>query len=115
MKPDNMEIPVYDLTIKAGEDFSFSFYLYDESGALQDLTGKTFRSQLRAFAEDTTAFDFVCQHNNQGGIVTLVMPHTKTQAIRFQKGVYDVFQINGDGTRNCKLCGNVTIKPAVTR
>ena len=110
-----MEIPAYDITIKSGGDFSFSFYLYDESGALEDLTGKTLRAQLRSFAEDSKAFDFVCQHNNQGGLVTLVMPHQITGQIRFRSGVYDVFQYNADGTQDCRLSGNVTIIPAVTR
>lgn len=111
----NMDEPIYDLTIKGGEDFSFTFYLHEESGALQDLSGKTFQAQLRQFAEDSKAVDFLCQHNNQGGCVILTMDHDKTTGLRFKSGVYDVIQINPDGTKECKLSGNVTIKPAVTR
>lgn len=111
----NMETPVCDLTIKGGEDFSFSFFLKEEDGTLQDLTGKTYESQLRSFAEDSKAIDFNCSHNNQGGCVTISMPHQKTTGIRFESGVYDIIQINQDGTRECKLSGKVKIKPAVTR
>lgn len=108
-------IPTYDLEIKCGEDFSFSFYLKDENGTLQDLTGKTFYAQLREFAESSKAIDFTCQHNNAGGTVTIALPHAKTSQIRFLNGVYDVIQIDGDDTRVMKLCGSVTIIPAVTR
>lgn len=107
--------PTYDLTIKQGMDFSFSFTLKDENGDPRDLTGILFRAQLREFAEAAAAIDFVCQHNNQGGLVTLTMPHAKTAAIRFQKGVYDVVQYNTDGTKDPVLSGSVMIKPSVTR
>ena len=110
-----METPIYDLTIKGGEDFSFTFYLEEEDKTLQDLTGKTFLAQLRPFAEDSKAIDFACTHNNQGGTVTITLSHQKTTAIRFESGVYDIIQVNQDGTRECKLSGKVTIKPAVTR
>lgn len=104
--------PIYDMTIKAGEDFSFAFYLHNEDGTDQDLTGKSYRAQLREFAESPIAYDFVCSHNNQGGRVDLTIPHEMTAALRFKKGVYDVLE---NGTNECKLCGSVEIIPAVTR
>ena len=109
------QIPTYDITIKGGEDFSFTVRLKEEDGSLQNLTGKSFRSQLREFSESGSAIDFVCTHNNQGGEITITLNHNKTAAIRFRSGVYDIIQINGDGTKECILYGVATIIPAVTR
>ena len=69
------ERPEYDIVIKAGEDFSFSFFLHDESGALEDLTGTTIRAQLRDSTEDEKALDFTCSHNGAGGNIILSMSH----------------------------------------
>lgn len=110
-----MNEPAYDLNMKAGEDFSFTFILHDEAGDPQDLSGCSFLAQLRKEPEAPEAYDFVCSHNNQGGHVTLTMPHAKTIRIRFLTGVYDVIRIWPDGSRSCAMRGNVQIEPAVTR
>lgn len=109
------DVPAFDILIKAGEDFSFRFNLYNEDKTPADLTGNSFRSQLRSFAQDSKAIDFSCTHNNQGGEVILSMTRRVTMSIRFQSGVYDVIRIHPDGLRECVLSGNVTIIPAVTR
>ena len=110
-----MDEPNYDLEIKCGSDFSFTFQLKNENGDPKDLTGITFRAQLREFAEAASAIDFVCSHNNQGGYVVLSMPHNVTSTIRFKQGVYDVVQYNTDDTRDPVLGGSVRILPSVTR
>ena len=109
------DIPIYDITIKAGEDFSWDFRLYNEDKTPSDLTGNTIRAQLRHFAEDSHAINFSCSHNNQGGQVTLILSHRATTSIRFESGVYDVIREYPGGFKECVLCGNVKIIPAVTR
>lgn len=105
------EYPEYDITIKSGAEFVFTFRVKTEDGEPEDLTGKTVRAQLRATAHGYEAFDFTCTHSGAGGTVTISMSHDQTSRIMFMHGVYDVFVDEKD----CVMGGKAEIIPAVTR
>ena len=104
-----------DLIIYRGADFGISFTVKDETGTILDLTGCTVTSQLRKSAMDPNHIDFICTHNNSGGLVLMNMPWSRTAGINFTHGVFDVIITDEDGIREPALSGNVEIRMNVTK
>lgn len=111
-----MIINQVNITIEAGADFNdLSFTILDEDENVIDLTGATVRSHLREFPESNEYLPFTCEHNGEGGKVTLYMSAEDTAKIGYTKGVYDVFiQYANDAVEKI-LQGDVYVIPAVTR
>lgn len=117
----------YDFTIEQGATFTKTLTIKDSSAALVDLTGQTFRGQIRKVAGGVDLLaTFTCvvsdQITNKGEVVisltatdTSAIPIT-TQAKAVRKldvYAYDVERVTGSNVDRI-LEGEVSISPEVT-
>lgn len=105
----------FDIRIDCGADFSLRYRVQNDEEELTDLTDAVVRSQLRPFAEAADSITFRCSHNGSGGTIVMRLSHEETAAIRFMKGVYDVFIDYPDGNVDKVLQGAAIIIKAVTK
>lgn len=106
----------YDINIEKGTDFSLSFAILDNEGALVDLTGAAVTAQLREYPEGSEAIDFTCSHSGQAGMVTIALAHETTAGIGYAYGRYDVIiEYPNDGPTENVLHGKAFIYSTVTR
>lgn len=105
----------YDITIESGEDFLLTLWTSDDEGNPIDLTGATISAQLREYPEAAEYKQFTIEHNGEGGVILLTMPHEDTADIAYTSGVYDVFVTPSGGTVMKVMMGDATITPSVTK
>ena len=109
----NEETLVYDITIKAGADYSIDFDYTDDDEVSVDVSGWTVESQIREFPEAITYIGFTGTADENG--FHLAMDDQTTSRLHFARGVYDVFITDGNGIRAKLIEGHVTVIPEVTR
>jgi hypothetical protein len=106
-----------DLSIDQGADFSAEIVVEDTTGTVADLTGFTGAGQIRKTYSSSTAVSFgVTVTNAGGGVITVTLTNTQTNAMKAGRYVYDVEitkTSNGEKTRVVE--GQVTINPGVTQ
>jgi hypothetical protein len=106
-----------DLSIDQGADFSAEIVVEDITGTVADLTGFTGAGQIRKTYSSSTAVNFgVTVTNAGGGVITVTLTNTQTNAMKAGRYVYDVEitkTSNGEKTRVVE--GQVTINPGVTQ
>ena len=112
--PSEEKVPVYDITIKAGADYTIDFTYAEDDETPIDLTGWTAEAQLRETDTAPDAVDFSCSVDSAG--VHLELDHDETAALRYAVGCYDVFITDPGGTSRTPLIrGQALIVPGVTR
>ena len=111
-----------NLTLDQGTTFRKSLTIKDDSSAVIDITGYTFRGQARAsYGNATTvlAFDFAVRTQTGGnvGIVDMSLPASATDALVL-KGVtnyvYDVEMVEPGGTVYRLFQGTLAVSPSAT-
>ena len=104
---------VYDITIKAGVDYSIDFDYTDDDEVSVDVSGWTVESQIREFPEAITYIGFTGTADEHG--FHLTMDSSTTSKLHFATGVYDVFITDQLGIRAKLIEGHVKVLPEVTR
>ena len=105
---------ILDIVIDSAADFGLNAVIENPDMDTYDLTDAVVSAQLREFPESRDCFDFVCNHNGEGGRIEISMPWHTTRKIPYTKGVYDVFITFPNNTRLKVLKGKVDIIPNVT-
>ena len=111
-----------EITIDQGADASIEMHLTNTDGSAKDLTNHTLSAKLKknynSSDSDTTSFTTTVS-NATGGIATMSLTNTQTDALKAGRYVYDVelsFQdSDGDSIIERILEGKITITPSVTR
>lgn len=111
-----------EITIDQGADASIEMHLTNTDGSAKDLTNHTLSAKLKknynSSDSDTTSFTTTVS-NATGGIATMSLTNTQTDALKAGRYVYDVelsFQdSDGDTIIERILEGKITITPSVTR
>ena len=113
---------VLNLTMKQGENFARVLTFRDQSNALIDLTGYSFKSQVReAYGKATAVFDFTLvlkdQVTNQGEVdwtcaASITEPLKLTESKVY---VYDVEMASPSGIKTRVIEGKITMSPEVTK
>lgn len=106
----------FNITIEQGATFSKTLTLKDEHGAPIDLTGKTFRSQVRKRPTDVNpaaTFSFTVISAVQG-TVRWQLTATQTAAIVAEPHYYDIEMVDGS-TVTRLMEGTAFINFEVTR
>lgn len=105
-----------NIFIEQGATWTRTLELKDSNEDPINITGKTFRGQIRKKAQDPdilAAFTFNIT-NGSGGIVTATLSATTTAAIPGQNCVYDMEMVDGSTVTRI-LEGVAFISPNVTR
>ena len=111
-----------EFTIDQGSDATIELHLVDKNGAAKNLTGHTLSARLKKNYSDSageaTTFTSVVT-NTTGGIATLSLTNTQTDALKAGRHVYDVELSFQDSSVNNIieriLEGRVQITPSVTK
>jgi hypothetical protein len=116
--------PIFqDLIIYQNATFCFALTLTQASGTV-DLTGATFKAQIRAgqnatsnllMTFDSTADDGSITINIDTATVTLNSTKSANEALDFTKGFYDLLATWADGTTDKLANGAVIVSPGVTQ
>ena len=110
-------------TIDQGSDATIELHLVDKNGTAKNLTGYTVTARLKKNYSDSageaTAFTSVVT-NTTGGIATLSLSNTQTDALKAGRHVYDVELSNIDSSSGNTIIerileGRVQITPSVTK
>jgi hypothetical protein len=103
-----------DLALYAGDDYALALSFTDPTGAAIDLSGRTYRAQIRAslVAESPPASFTIGL--TQLGVVTLTLARAVT-AVLPRSGVWDLEETGVDGKVATVLAGTVAVTRDVTR
>ena len=104
-----------NLTVDQGSDFSSVVTVSNSDGALVDLTGYTYRGQIRKTYSSSTAVDFTVTANTPpNGELTSTLTAAQTGAMKAGRFVYDVeIELANVVTRVVE--GQLEVTPRVTR
>lgn len=108
----------YDISIVAGVNWEFTFWLLDDNDDAIDLTGYSAQMDIRETLEGD-----VIDHLVSGGEITItaasgkvsaVLSKTATAALGIRKGVWDIILQDGSSNRYRVGKGEVSVSPTVT-
>ena len=110
-----------EFTIDQGSDATIELHLVDKNGTAKNLTGYTVTARLKKNYSDSageaTSFTSVIT-NTTGGIATLSLTNTQTDALKAGRHVYDVELSFQDSSANTIveriLEGRIQVTPQVT-
>jgi hypothetical protein len=111
---------VKNLIIDQGTTYSLTITISDALGNELDLTGHTFRAQLRKSygATSYTAFTTTPDDNPTTGKLTISLTDTQTSSLKSGRYVYDIEMISPleSGSEVTRVLeGIITVTPEVTR
>lgn len=106
-----------DFLIDQGATFSKSLYFTTEDGSPVDLTGYTFRGQLRVDYDDVNPqATFVCSVvDAAAGVLSVSLADTVTAALEPGVLKYDLEMVRPNGTVLRLIQGKATVDPEVTK
>jgi len=111
-----------ELTIDQGSDVTIELHLVDKNDTAKDLTGHTLTAKLKknynSGDSDTTTFTTIIS-NVTGGIASISLTNTQTDALKPGRYVYDAElsfnDSDGDTIIERILEGRIQVTPSVTK
>ena len=105
-----------NFTIDQGTTFSANIDVTDAEGDVLNLTSYTVAGQMRKSYNSTTFTAFSASISNAtGGVVTIGLSATQTNALKAGRYVYDVEITASDATVTRIIEGQIEVTPGVTR
>ena len=105
-----------NLTVDQGSDFSTTVSVVDGTNQALDLTGYTFRGQVRKTYTSTTAVDFTLFSNSPiSGDISLSLSSSQTANMKAGRYHYDIEIVSAGDTVTRVLEGQLEITPRATR
>ena len=112
-----------EFTIDQGADAAFELHLTDTTGAAKNLTNYSVAAKIKknynSDSADTHSFTSIIASPSTGGIVTLSLTNTQTDALKTGRYVYDVELSFVDSDSNTVveriLEGRIQVTPSVTK
>ena len=105
-----------NFTIDQGTTFSANIDVTDAEGDILNLTSYTVAGQMRKSYNSTTFTAFSASISNAtGGVVTIGLSATQTNALKAGRYVYDVEITASDATVTRIIEGQIEVTPGVTR
>jgi len=111
-----------EFTIDQGADVTIELYLVDKNDAVKNLTGHTLAAKMKknynSSDSDTTTFTSLVT-NATGGVASLTLTNSQTNALKPGRYVYDaeLSFIDSSGTTITErvLEGRIQVTPSVTK
>lgn len=112
-----------EFTIDQGSDVSVTLNLVNTDGSKKNLTGYSVAAKMKktynSADSDTTSFTTAITSPPAGGICTLALTNTQTDALKAGRYVYDVEISYVDSSANTViervLEGRIQVTPSVTK
>ena len=109
---------LYNITMQAGEDYRLTLVLKDAAGAVQNITGCSYRAQYRSsYAPAGTVYATYSAIVTAPatGTVSVRLSRAQTGALSGTSGVWDLQQTDSGGAVSYLMKGSATVAPTVTR
>lgn len=105
-----------NLTVDQGSSFESTIDITDSENNPVNLTGYTFRGQIRKTYASTTSVSFTITSSTPiGGSIKLVLSAAQTSGITAGRYLYDVEIISSTNTVTRVIEGQIEVTPRVTR
>ena len=105
-----------NLTVDQGSSFESTIDITDSENNPVNLTGYTFRGQIRKTYASTTSVSFtITSSTPTGGSIKLVLSAEQTSEIKAGRYLYDVEIISSTNTVTRVIEGQIEVTPRVTR
>jgi hypothetical protein len=105
-----------NLTVDQGSSFESTIDITDSENNPVNLTGYTFRGQIRKTYASTTSVSFtIASSTPTGGSINLVLSATQTSGIKAGRYLYDVEIISSTNIVTRVIEGQIEVTPRVTR
>jgi hypothetical protein len=111
-----------NLTVYQGADYRRALEFKDNSAVLMNLTGYTFRGQVKASYQDESAvfsFGFTLRdQTTDTGVVDMILTAADTSAVEISKAtnyIYDIEMVDTDGYVTRVVEGSLKLYPEVTK
>ena len=115
-----MAAGMYRLRLKKGDDYRKDFYLKDSAGAAVDLTGCSFKMQIReSFSSDVlvelSTENGKIESDAENGHIVLVFIPADTSDASWKKAIYDIELKNSTDEIQTIISGTVDLYAEVTK
>ena len=105
----------YNLLIEQGSTFKKIITLKDNAGVVTNLTGATFKSQIKTRAGGTLIIEFTMVGDDLvNGKFSLNLTALQTTALSFNSAVYDIEVVYSNLTVERLIEGNVSLSKEIT-
>jgi hypothetical protein len=105
-----------NLTVDQGSSFESTIDITDSENNPVNLTGYTFRGQIRKTYASTTSVSFtITSSTPTGGSIKLVLSAEQTSGIKAGRYLYDVEIISSTNIVTRVIEGQIEVTPRVTR
>lgn len=108
------DVPIYDIVIHQGEDWSETYVYEDDNGTAQDITGYKAKLQLRDRPGGTLYLELSSENggvliDGPNGEISPTMTSAVSDALKFQTAYHDMFLIDTDSKRHYLFRGKTTV------
>jgi len=109
-----MAVPVVNITIDQGADFSSSFTITNPNNSIYSLSGASAAAKLKKFAESTTSYSFSTTITVATGVIALAMTDTVTSTITPGRYFYDILVTNSSGLKTRVIEGMAMVTAGIS-
>lgn len=111
---------MYRLRLKKGDDYRKEFHLKDSAGEAIDLTGCSFKMQIRESFSSDVLLELSTENEKieldaENGVIALVFIHADTSAANWKKAIYDIELKNSADEIQTIVSGTVDLYDEVTK
>lgn len=105
----------YNFTIEQGADWSRDLFLTTASQGSIDITGRTFKAEIRQYPSGTVATAIACSVvSGTGGQVRMTVTSAASLVVPTAGARYDLFMVTTAGISTRLLAGVVSVNPRIT-
>ena len=105
----------YNFTIEQGADWSRDLFLTTASQGAINITGRTFKAEIRQYPSGTVATAIACSVvSGAGGQVRMSVTSAASLLVPSAGARYDLFMVTTAGISTRLLAGVVSVNPRIT-
>lgn len=105
----------YNITIEQGADWQRDLFLSTATQGAINITGRTFKSQIRQYPSGTVATAINCTVvSAAGGQLRMTVTSAATLLVPTAGAKYDLFMVTSAGTSTRLLDGSVAVTQRIT-
>ena len=110
-----MPAPTYNITIEQGADWTRDLFLTTSTQGTIDVSGRTFKAEIRQYPSGTVATAIACSVvSAAGGQVRMSVTSAASLLVPTAGAKWDLFMVTSAGVSTRLLQGSVALSPRIT-
>lgn len=109
-----MAVPVVNINIEKGADFSNTFTINNYDGSVFNLNGYTAIAKIRKYPESPISHPFAVGITSFAGKITLSMGSTATLDLTNGRNYYDILITSDEGVKTRVIEGSALVSPSIS-